>query len=47
MVTQQAGAPPLGIPTFYPAIAASIGALVLVSLATQAEPEAKWGKFFN
>lgn len=47
MATQAAGGPPLGIPTFYPAIAASIGALVLVSLATQAEPEAKWGKFFD
>ncbi|MGH9792071.1 MAG: sodium:solute symporter family protein [Candidatus Acidiferrales bacterium] len=47
MATQQAGAPPLGIPTFYPAIAASLGALVLVSLMTQREPEAKWGKFFD
>jgi Na+/proline symporter len=47
MATQAAGAPPGGIPTFYPAIAASIGGLVVVSLATQAEPEAKWGKFFS
>lgn len=47
MITQQAGAPPLGVPTFYPAIVASVGGLVLVSLATQAEPEAKWGKFFD
>jgi len=46
MATQASG-PPLGIPTFYPAIAASVGALVLVSLATRAEPEAKWGKFFD
>ena len=43
----QAGGPPLGIPTFYPAIAASVGALVLVSLMTPAEPESKWGKFFD
>ncbi|MGH9793580.1 MAG: sodium:solute symporter family protein, partial [Candidatus Acidiferrales bacterium] len=28
MATQQTGAPPLGIPTFYPAIVASVGALV-------------------
>lgn len=47
MATQQAGAPPLGIPTFYPAIFASVGALVLVSLATQREPESKWRKFFD
>lgn len=47
MATQQAGGPPLGIPTFYPAIVASVGALVLVSLMTQREPEAKWGKFFD
>ncbi|MGH9794563.1 MAG: sodium:solute symporter family protein, partial [Candidatus Acidiferrales bacterium] len=47
MATQQAGGPPLGIPTFYPAIVASVGALVLVSLATQREPETKWGKFFD
>lgn len=47
MATQQAGAPPLGIPTFYPAIVASVGALVLVSLVTQREPEAKWAKFFD
>jgi SSS family solute:Na+ symporter len=47
MVTQQAGAPPWGVPTFYPAIAASVGGLVLVSLITKAEPEAKWGKFFD
>ncbi len=47
MAAQQAGAPPLGIPTFYPAIVASVGALVLVSLMTQREPETKWGKFFD
>jgi hypothetical protein len=47
MATQAAGAPPMGIPTFYPAIAASVGGLVLVSLLTQAEPEGKWGKFFD
>lgn len=37
----------LGVPTFYPAIAASVGALVIVSLLTPAEPEAKWGKFLE
>lgn len=47
MVTQSAGAPPLGIPTFYVAIASSLGALVLVSLLTRPEPEAKWGRFFE
>lgn len=47
MATQAAGAPPWGIPTFYPAIAASLGGLVVVSLLTQAEPEAKWGKFLD
>jgi len=47
MATQSAGAPPLGIPTFYPAILASLGGLVLVSLMTQPEPESKWAKFFN
>ncbi|MGH9817317.1 MAG: sodium:solute symporter family transporter, partial [Candidatus Acidiferrales bacterium] len=47
IATQQAGAPPFGVPTFYPAIAASVGALVLVSLATAPEGEAKWRKFFD
>jgi len=47
MVTQIAGAPPLGIPAFYPAILASIGALVLVSLITTPEPENKWRPFFE
>lgn len=47
LATQSAGAPPLGIPTFYPAIVASIGALVLVSLMTRPEPESKWRPFFE
>ena len=48
MATQSGGGvPPLGIPTFYPAIAASIGGLVLVSLLTSAEPETKWRPFFE
>jgi Na+/proline symporter len=46
-ITQRAGAPPLGIPTIYPAIASSICALVIVSLRTRPEPEAKWEKFFD
>jgi SSS family solute:Na+ symporter len=45
MLTQRAGEAPFGVPTFYPAIAASVGALVLVSLLTRAEPEAKWQRF--
>jgi solute:Na+ symporter, SSS family len=47
MTTQAAGAPPLGIPTFYVAIVASVGALVLVSLLTRPDPEAKWSRFFE
>ncbi len=47
MATQASGGPPWGIPTFYPAIAASLGGLVVVSLLTQREPEGKWGKFFD
>jgi SSS family solute:Na+ symporter/sodium/proline symporter len=48
MATQSGGGiPPLGIPTFYPAIAASFAALALVSLLTPAEPEAKWRPFFE
>jgi SSS family solute:Na+ symporter/sodium/proline symporter len=48
MATQNSGGvPPLGIPTFYPAIAASFGGLILVSLLTPAEPEAKWRPFFE
>ena len=47
MITQSAGAPPFGIPTFYPAIVASLGALVLVSLWTPAEPQSKWQPFFE
>jgi SSS family solute:Na+ symporter/sodium/proline symporter len=46
LAAQSAGAPPLGIPTFYPAIAASLGGLVLGSLMTPAEPETKWQPFF-
>ncbi len=48
MATQSGGgSPPLGIPTFYPAMAASLGGLVLVSLLTAAEPESKWRPFFE
>ena len=48
MATQNAGGiPPMGIPTFYPAIAASLGGLIIVSLLTPAEPEAKWRPFFE
>jgi SSS family solute:Na+ symporter/sodium/proline symporter len=47
MATQSAGVPPMGIPTFYPAIAASLGALVLVSLLTRPEPRSKWAPFFE
>jgi SSS family solute:Na+ symporter/sodium/proline symporter len=47
LLTQSRGAPPFGIPTFYPAIAASIGALVLVSLLTRPEPEPRWAPFFT
>jgi len=47
LATQSAGAPPFGLPTFYPAIAASIGGLVIVSLLTRAEPESKWRPFFE
>jgi SSS family solute:Na+ symporter/sodium/proline symporter len=48
MATQSAGGlPPFGIPTFYPAIAASLSGLILGSLLTPAEPEAKWRPFFD
>jgi len=48
MITQNAGGiPPMGIPTFYPAIAASLGGLILGSMLTAPEPEAKWRPFFE
>ena len=47
LATQSAGAPPLGIPTFYSAIAASLAGLVLGSLMTPAEPDTKWRPFFG
>lgn len=48
MATQNAGGiPPWGIPTFYPAIVASLAALFIVSLATPAEPQSKWAPFFD
>ena len=46
-MTQQTEGAFLGIPTFYPAIAASVSGLVIVSLLTKAEPESKWGKFLE
>ncbi len=48
MATQNAGGtPPWGIPTFYPAIVASVAALFIVSLLTPAEPQSKWAPFFD